>query len=76
MWLGNAPTKIQVDRKIIVSAEKSVAVKGVTGRKVFIPRWALDEPDAQAGDMVSFIKMSLGKAHSWGILAGLGKEKE
>jgi hypothetical protein len=72
--LGNNPVTISVGRKVIVSAERSVAVLGKGGKKVFIPRWALKKPDAGAGDMISFIEMSLGKAHSWGILAGLGKE--
>jgi hypothetical protein len=63
--------EIKVDRQIVVSAERSIAVMGANGKKVFIPRWALPDPNAHAGQMVKTIKMGLKKAKKFGILGNL-----
>ena len=63
--------EIKVDRQIVVSAERSVAVMGRGGKKVFIPRWALPDPNAHAGQMLGTIKMGLKKAKRFKILGYL-----
>ncbi len=63
--------EIKVNRQIVVSAERSIAVMGRGGKKIFIPRWALPDPEAHAGQMVGTIKMGLKKAEKFGILGNL-----
>jgi hypothetical protein len=69
--LGYVPAEIEVGKKVVVSATNSVAVANSKGEKIFLPRWALPNPKAGAGDIVEFIRMGLKKAYDWGILPDL-----